>query len=240
MIRSNDNLQQFAYVASHDLQEPLRKIQQFSDVLKTNYADQLGSGVDYLNRMQQSALRMSSLIRDLLTFSRISRQQEAFREVDLTKLVEEVITDLDLLIQETGALVSVKPLPKMLGDTSQLSMLFHNLLTNALKFRRSQITPEITLSGQLIAAGQIPESIHPARLAEVYYRIDVADNGIGFDEKYLDRIFQVFQRLHSKKDFAGTGIGLAICEKVVANHGGVITASSRPDQGATFIIYFPI
>lgn len=239
LARSNDNLQKFAYVASHDLQEPLRKIQQFGDLLKSQYADALGEGVGYLERMQSAASRMSTLIRDLLSFSRISTQRDTSAPVSLDEVVGAVLTDLDLIIAETGATVAVGPLPTLVGDASQLRQLFQNLLTNALKFRRTDVRPIITVSRRLVAAAALPQTVHPTRTAAIYYRIDVADNGVGFDDKYVDRIFQVFQRLHGRNEFAGTGIGLAICEKVAANHGGAITATSQPGQGATFSVYLP-
>ena len=244
LIRSNDNLQQFAYVASHDLQEPLRKVQQFGDLLKTQYANQLGEGVAYLERMQAAASRMSTLIRDLLSFSRISTQQDTITSVSLNTIVNTVLNDLELRLQETGAIVEVEFLPKLQGDRSQLEQLFQNLVSNALKFSRLDqsgipIPPLIRISCQSLTALELPASVKPTRSARNYYRIDISDNGIGFEQKYVDRIFQVFQRLHSKSEFAGTGIGLAICEKVIANHGGAITASSQPGQGATFQLYLP-
>ena len=226
-------------MASHDLQEPLRKIQSFGDMLKTQYTGQLGDGVDYLERMQSAASRMSILIRDLLTYSRIANQREAISPVPLSVAMQSVLGDLDLRIQETGATITVAPLPTVQGDASQLGQLLQNLLGNALKFRQPGVAPVIDVSSWLVAAHNLPPSVKPARQTETYLRIDIADNGIGFDEKYLDRIFQVFQRLNGKNQFAGTGIGLAICEKVVANHGGAITARSQPGQGATFSLYFP-
>ncbi|QMW04395.1 PAS domain S-box protein [Spirosoma foliorum] len=238
--RSNDNLQRFAYVASHDLQEPLRKVQQFGDLLKSQYAAQLGDGIGYLERMQAAASRMSNLIKDLLSFSRISTRQDASSLVSLNSVLNNVISDLDLRILETGALVTVDPLPRIQGDKSQLEQLFQNLLSNALKFRQPNVAPLILVSTRMVPANELPPSVKPTRQTPNYHQIDVSDNGIGFDEKYVDRIFQVFQRLHSKSEFAGTGIGLAICEKVVANHGGAITAHSKPGQGATFSLYFPV
>ncbi len=238
--RSNDNLQQFAYVASHDLQEPLRKIQSFGDILQRQYGEQIGEGGnDFLNRMQKSASRMSTLIRDLLTYSRISTQQDSSSPVVLGKVIEIVLNDLDLIIQETGAVVEVDPLPTVQGDRSQLGQLFQNLINNAIKFRQPNQPPHITITCTTLAATKLPSSVRPTREAPAYYCIEVTDNGIGFDEKYADRIFQVFQRLHGKSQYAGTGIGLAICEKVAANHGGAITATSKPGQGASFSIYLP-
>lgn len=243
--RSNENLQQFAYIASHDLQEPLRKIQSFGNLLQMQYADQLGEGVSHLERMQSAASRMSALIRDLLTFSRISTRQEGTGPVSLNKVLQTVLSDLEVSIRQTNAQIDIALLPVVQGDASQLGQLLMNLVSNALKFHRVDKTgvpvpPHIRISGQTVPARDLPARVRPTRLVDAYSRIDVTDNGIGFDEKYLDRIFQVFQRLHGHTKFVGTGVGLAICEKVAANHGGAITASSRPGQGSTFQIYLPI
>ena len=164
--------------------------------------------------MQSAAGRMSTLIRDLLTYSRIATQREAASPVPLSIAMQSVLGDLDLRIQETGATITVAPLPTVQGDASQLGQLLQNLLGNALKFRRTGVAPVIAVNSWLVAGHELPPAVKPARQAEMYHRIDIADNGIGFDEKYLDRIFQVFQRLNGKNQFAGTGIGLAICEKV--------------------------
>ena len=237
--RSNDNLEKFAYIASHDLQEPLRKIQSFGDILKSQYASQLGEGVEHLSRMQIAASRMSLLIKDLLAFSRISTRQEMANLVPLNRVVTSVLGDLELVIQQTGAQIQVDALPTVLGDESQLEQLFQNLLSNALKFQVPGVVPHVHIYNERVSASQLQPSIRPARLVATYDCIRVVDNGIGFDEKYIDRIFQVFQRLHKRNDYAGTGIGLAICEKVAANHGGAITAVSQPEQGATFALYLP-
>jgi len=244
LSRSNDNLEQFAYVASHDLQEPLRKIRQFGDLLKARYTESDQEELVYVERMQSAAVRMAILIKDLLDFSRIATQREANDPVPLQPVIESVLSTLELRVEELGAQIEVSPLPTVIGDASQLSQLFQNLLSNALKFhRRDQsgvpVAPFIAVRAQLVAADQLPKSNKPLRTAPVYHRIEVADNGIGFDEQYVDRIFQVFQRLHGKSQYSGTGVGLAICEKVVANHGGTITARSQPGQGATFTIYLP-
>ena len=244
LTHSNDNLQTFAYVASHDLQEPLRKILQFGDLLKARYATSTGEELLYLERMQAAASRMSTLIRDLLSFSRVSTRQVAVRPVPLNQVVNAVLTDLELIIGETGAQINVDSLPTVLGDETQLGQLFQNLLSNALKFRRvdesgALVTPLIRVSTHLVVATDLPPTVKLIRTHPFYHQVDVTDNGIGFDEKYRDRIFQVFQRLHGKNEYAGTGIGLAICEKVAANHGGAITAASQPGQGATFSVYLP-
>lgn len=239
LARSNENLQKFAYVASHDLQEPLRKIQQFGAILKSQYQEGLGDGVDYLERMQLAANRMSLLIRDLLDYSRVATQRDRTERLSLHEVVIRALTDLELVIAETAAQVNVEPLPTVLGDPSQLGQLFLNLLSNALKFRQPDTTPQIAIRSALVAADDLPPSVKPVRLAPAYHQIEIADNGIGFDDRQVDRIFEVFQRLHGRNKFAGTGIGLAICERVVANHGGGITASSQPGQGATFKVYLP-
>ncbi len=239
LSRSNNNLEQFAYIASHDLQEPLRKIQQFGDLLQSQYGGQLGEGIRYLERMQAAAARMATLIRDLLTFSRIATQRDSAAPVSLQGVVEEVLLTLDWTIQEVGAQVEVGSLPTVAGDALQLEQLFQNLLSNALKFRRGGTSPLIEVLASLRDAADLPADLKPDRVTAQYHRIEVIDNGVGFEEKYLDRIFQVFQRLHGKNEFTGTGIGLAICEKVVTNHGGAITARSQPGQGTTFMVYLP-
>ncbi|MBE9461437.1 hypothetical protein IEE83_06040 [Dyadobacter sp. UP-52] len=239
LTQSNQNLQQFAYIASHDLQEPLRKIQSFGNLLSSRYNKDLGEGVHLIERMQTAANRMSVLIHDLLTFSRISTKQDNTETVPLSKVVDAVLSDLELTIQETGAVITVNKLPVITGDESQLGQLFLNLISNALKFKHPDIAPVIKISSDSIPSYQLPANVKPAKSALRYYRIEVADNGIGFDQKYADRIFQVFQRLHGRSEFAGTGIGLAICEKVASNHGGAISATSQPGNGATFIIYLP-
>ncbi|WP_373515461.1 PAS domain-containing protein [Persicitalea sp.] len=238
--RSNENLQQFAYVASHDLQEPLRKIQSFGDMLKKRYEAQLGDGADYLNRMQTAARRMSVLIDDLLTYSRITTRQEAADEVPLEKVMSSVLNNLELRIMESQASITMEPLPVVQGDASQLNQLFQNLLSNAMKFKKSNIAPVIRIVTTEVSAADVPADVRLGRQAAAYYRIDIADNGVGFEEKYLDRIFEVFQRLHGKSQYSGTGIGLAICEKVAVNHGGAITATSQLGKGTTFSVYLPV
>lgn len=238
LSRSNDNLQHFAYVASHDLQEPLRKIQAFGGLLKSRFAAELGSGSEYLDRMQAAASRMSMLIEDLLTFSRVS-QKESFAITSLNEVVQTVLADVDLTIHQSHAVVNVGELPVVVGDRLQLGQLFLNLISNALKFHEAGATPEITITATKVGGSEMDENIKPGHISNVYHRIDVSDNGIGFDEKYTARIFQIFQRLHGKAEYPGTGIGLAICERVVGNHGGAISARSRIGQGSVFSVYLP-
>ncbi len=222
--RSNRELQDFAFVASHDLQEPLRKIRTFGDRLKSRYADQLGDGTDYLERMQNAALRMSNLIDDLLTFSRVSIRAKPFVEVNLNEALDEVLDTLSMRIEETGAVIEKDPLPRVKADLSQIRQLLQNLLSNALKFTPPDTTPLIHIY---------------CEQDEHHYRLMIQDNGIGFDPQYLEKIFTPFQRLHGKDEYSGNGIGLAICRRIVERHGGQIRAESQPGMGATFILDMP-
>ncbi|WP_266367715.1 PAS domain-containing sensor histidine kinase [Tellurirhabdus rosea] len=235
--RTNENLRQFAYVASHDLQEPLRKLQSFGDLLEGQFKDELGeTGQDLIARMQSAARRMSSLIHDLLMFSRVSNNELVLKQTDLNAVAGDVLHTLEFQLEESGGTVHFEPLPTVTGDRMQLQQLIQNLISNAIKFRRPGHPPRIQIRHQLVLGEILPAHLSPARK---YHQIEVEDNGIGFDEKYLDRIFQIFQRLHGKTNFTGTGIGLAICKRVVENHHGHLTARSQPDQGATFTVYLP-
>ncbi|WP_373515067.1 ATP-binding protein [Persicitalea sp.] len=240
LVRSNENLQEFAYIASHDLQEPLRKIQSFSSLLKSKYGNELGKdGLDYLNRMNAAGVRMSTLIKDLLTYSQITTRQQIYGSVALNTVISEVLNILELEIQERQAQIVVPDLPVINGDASQLGQLFQNLLSNALKFTPSEDRPRVKVACNFCDRGQLPVEVLPNSQASRFCQITVSDQGVGFDTRYLDKIFQVFQRLHAKEDFPGTGVGLAICQRVVENHGGGITASSASGKGATFEVYLP-
>lgn len=235
--RSNESLQQFAYVASHDLQEPLRKIMAFGDMLTNMHRDSLSAGgADIVNRMQQSAKRMSHLIRDLLDYSRVSTQKDYFEQLDLNSLLTEVQSNLEVHIRDTSATIIVDPLPILPGAPVQLQQLFQNLLSNAIKFGHQGQPPLVRVRCQSALDAHLPGGLPTDR---AYWQISVQDNGIGFENQYAERIFQVFQRLHGKNQFVGTGVGLAICRKVVENHGGAILASSRPGEGATFTVWLP-
>lgn len=221
--RSNQDLQDFAFSASHDLQEPLRKFTSFSQRLQKKYADALGGeGKLYLERMQKATERMQRLINDLLLYSRISTQAKPFRLIKLEQVVAEVLNDLEPRLAETGGRVEVAELPAVDCDKFQIRQLFQNLIVNALKFHRSGVPPVVTLKSRQLDGG--------------LWEITVKDNGIGFDEKYAERIFKPFERLHGQSEFEGSGIGLAICLKIVTLHRGSIAAAGVPQQGATFIV----
>lgn len=228
---SNRELEEFAYVASHDLQEPLRKIMAFGDRLRSKYSTVLDDvGRDYLLRMQNAAARMQSLISDLLNLSRISTRGQPFEPVDLQSIVTDVLRDLETTIEQQGGTVEVGTLPTLATDPVQMRQLFQNLIGNALKFHEAGSTPLVTITSQLE---------HGVHATYPRYTIAVADNGIGFDEKYIDRIFQPFQRLHGAQRYEGTGMGLAICRRIVERHGGAISATSQPGLGATFTVSLP-
>ena len=225
---SNRELTDFAYVASHDLQEPLRKVTAFGDRLRSKYQDVLGEqGLDYLERMRHAAVRMQTLIEDLLSFSRVSTKAQPFSPVEMSEITGEVLDDLEIRIQELQGIIEVGNLPAIEADPLQMRQIMQNLLGNALKFHRPGVAPLIRVQGELVDGGK-------------NCRITVADNGIGFEEKYLERIFGVFQRLHGRNEYAGSGVGLAICRKITDRHHGSVTAVSTAGEGATFILTLPV
>jgi PAS domain S-box-containing protein len=232
--RSNAELEQFAYVSSHDLQEPLRKIQAFGNRLKTKCGDQLDErGTDYLERMQNAAKRMQTLISDLLMFSRVTTKAQPFSSVNLNEILRCVLSDLALRIEQTQAQINYEKMPVIEADETQVRQLFQNMILNALKFHQENIPPMLNIYTQTIHHQADTQSVPQIR-------IFIEDNGIGFDEKYLDRIFGVFQRLHGRNVYEGTGIGLAVCKKIVDRHNGWISAESAPGRGATFIVTLPV
>ncbi|WP_019990638.1 PAS domain-containing sensor histidine kinase [Rudanella lutea] len=243
--RSNEYLQQFAYVASHDLQEPLRKIQYFGGHVLEQYGQLLPTPAqDLLRRMQNASVRMANLIRDLLAYSKLSTQSlsaqpQNFEPVSLGEVVAEVLTDLELTIQTRNAQIDVGELPTLLADRTQMQQLLSNLMGNALKYTRPDTDPVVQIGSRLVEAhaSQLPASL--TQSDKPYWEIWVADNGIGFGEKYLDKLFQMFGRLHGRSQYEGSGIGLATCKRVAENHNGAITARSEPGQGATFLVYLP-
>lgn len=230
---SNRELQDFAFIASHDLQEPLRKIRSFGDRLAQKYSEALGDGVDYVRRMQLAAARMSRLIEDLLTFSRVTTQPKKYELVSLHDILNDVLEDLYVTIESTGAKIINDPLPAIDADPTQMRQLLQNLIGNAIKFVPPNRQPEVRLRTYIF----IPEDDLGD---ESWVDISVSDNGIGFDEQFVGRIFTPFQRLHGKDEYPGTGIGLSICRRIVEHHHGTIKAHSSPGQGATFIVRLPL
>ena len=236
LSRSNRELQSFAFVASHDLQEPLRKIQAFGDRLSDRYSDSLGGGKDYVVRMQSAASRMSKLIEDLLAFSRVSTRRKPFEQVDLNETLADVLDDLQFKIDKTGAKISSDPLPTLSADPMQMSQLLLNLVGNALKFVKPDTAPIIQITAK---ATSLP-CLNGEGDGQPATEISIQDNGIGFDEAFMDKIFSAFQRLHHRDEYEGTGIGLAICRRIIERHGGSIAARSELGRGTTFTIILPL
>lgn len=231
--RSNRDLEQFAFVASHDLQEPLRKIHAFGDRLLQKYGNKLDeSGSDYLVRMQNASRRMSEMIDDLLSFSRITTQKKPFSRVKLDKLMANVLDDLEYAIENARATVRVDELPEIDADASQIRQVFMNLIGNSIKFRQPDVKPEIVVTCETDTSAEPSDGRR-------WYNLSFADNGVGFDPLYEDRVFDLFQRLHGRDKYEGTGIGLALCRKVIDRHGGTISAESAPGKGTVFSIRLP-
>lgn len=224
--RSNYELEQFAHVASHDLQEPLRKIFFYSDVLKKKYSGELdASGSNMIHNMTLAAGRMRELINDLLSYSQLQKQKLVFEPVDLNIVMQEILKDFDVIIREKNAVMEVPVLPVITGNRIRLTQLFSNLISNALKYSRENVSPVISIGIDY-------------NKGNAYFKI--RDNGIGFDEQYCERIFGLFERLHSRDEFPGTGIGLSICKRIVELHGGKISAHSRLNEYAQFEVVLPL
>jgi len=227
LTRSNEELEQFAYIASHDLQAPLRKILAFGSRLAEKYQDALDArGQEYLTRMQEAAQRGQRMISDLLELSRVTTGGKPFQRTDLNQVLQDVLSDLEVHMEQEGGQVEVGNLPVIDADPTQMHQLFQNLVGNALKFHKPEIPPSVKVTANADDSDQV--------------QIRVADNGIGFDEEFKERIFQPFQRLHGQSKYEGSGIGLSICRKIVERHGGAIRTESQPGQGASFIITLPI
>jgi light-regulated signal transduction histidine kinase (bacteriophytochrome) len=236
LLKSNQDLEQFAYVASHDLQEPLRKIQVFSQLAESNMADPALFDL-YNRKIFASAERMTALIKSVLNYSRLTNINEPFHAIDLQQVIEQIQLDFELLIQEKKARIVAVDLPVIQGIPLQINQLFSNLISNALKF--CDQAPSISITATLRKSGTLPLPVElPAN--QNYMELAVADNGIGFDPQYAPKIFTIFKRLHAQKDYQGTGIGLALCKKIVENHAGVITVESEIGRGTTFFIYLPV
>ena len=237
--RSNEELSQFAYVASHDLQEPLRKIMTFSNRINEKYQQDLPEGShDYLHKINSSAKRMSMLITDLLEFSGTNRHNKEFLQTDLNNILEHLLVDFEEEILTKNAHIKIENLPLISAIPLQMSQLFHNLISNALKFAKKDVAPVITITSHKMTAEQKDKYDVPEKDAE-YIQIALCDNGIGFEEVFSDKIFTIFQRLHTKSAYEGTGIGLALCRKIAENHSGNIVAKSVSNEGTCFYINLP-
>jgi PAS domain S-box-containing protein len=232
----NRELEQFAYVASHDLQEPLRKIQTFTEILEKNFHDETIAR-KYLTKINSSALRMTELIKSVLHYSRLSNANFVLEDTDLEVILDNVKVDLEILISEREAEIISDPLPVIKGIPLQLHQLFANLLTNAIKF--SEKSPKVIIKSCIVTAERVAEYRNTDAETE-YVEIIFKDHGIGFEQKYANRIFTIFQRLHGHEAYPGTGIGLALCKKIIDNHQGHIRVESEPGKGTSFFIYLPV
>lgn len=236
--RSNKELEDFAYIASHDLQEPLRKFNTFGERLQMKYGNVLEEdGNFYLSRMMAAAGVMRALIENLLEYSRITGANHEFVKVSLSDVVKQVVANQELRIEEAGASVTMDELPEVEAIPSQMHQLFNNLISNALKFRKPGVAPQISVSVRKLTFEELLSL--PLLGKKDVHRIEIKDNGIGFSQEDAEKIFQIFQRLHGKAEFEGTGIGLSICKRIVEMHNGFIHAQSAPGEGASFIIILP-
>ncbi len=236
LTQINQELQSFAYAASHDLQEPLRKIVAFSDrIIKKEAANLREQSLDYFSRIQNAALRMQTLINDLLSYSRVTTQAQPFVKFDLNVIAAEVISDLETLIERTNGKVEIDNLPEIEADPIQIRQLFQNLISNGLKFHRPEVRPLVKTTARIV-------NVEHNRLKwqREFLELTFEDNGIGIEEQYFIRIFSVFQRLHGKDEYEGTGVGLSICHKIVERHNGQISVESEPGKGSRFIVNLPL
>jgi signal transduction histidine kinase len=236
--KKNAELQQFAYVSSHDLKEPLRKIQLFSDIIQQRYLNENPDAVGYLKKIISSSSRMTALINDILEYSRLM-ELPGFTEIDLNEVLKDVLSDLDLIILEKDAVIESNTLPSIQSVRIQMHQLLQNIVSNALKFSQPGVPPRIRIHAEWLEEKSLTAPVVPEEKA-LYCRIRISDNGIGFQEKYLDKIFTIFQRLHTVEKYEGTGIGLAIVKKIVDNHQGLIDAQSVPGEGSVFTILLPL
>jgi light-regulated signal transduction histidine kinase (bacteriophytochrome) len=238
--RSNHNLEAFAYAASHDLKEPTRKVQFYTDRLKRELEETLTPEQTHLlSRVELAARRMNMLIDDLLTYSYVSKGVDATENVDLGKEMQSILEDLELEIELKGAAITVEDLPILQGHRRQLQQLFCNLITNALKYSKQGKAPQISINASKVKGHEVPHHLKSDEVIKDFHLVAVRDNGIGFDPEDAERIFNVFTRLHGNTEYRGTGVGLSIAKKVVENHRGYIWAESAISEGATFQILLP-
>ena len=232
----NHELQQFSWVVSHDLKEPIRKIQMFIRIIEQRFLLKSDASTDYVARTIRSAERMQNLITDLLEYSRLS-SKVVQEQTDLNSVLEEVVTDFDFLVEQKNATITINALPTIMAIPSQMRQVFQNLIGNSLKFSKKDVNPIIEITAERIEEKKFDS---PPSETGNFIRIIAKDNGIGFDEIYLDRIFMIFQSLHDRKTYEGTGIGLAISKKIIEKHNGILTAKSEEGFGASFIIILPL
>jgi|GEM_PF-974390 len=238
--RSNESLEDFTSAASHDLKEPIRKVHFFTERLKEKLQGRLSEEEQkLLDRVETAAARMKLLVDDLLEYSHVNRGEKEQEEVDLNRKIKLILTDLELLIDEKGATIDTGELPVVKGHRRQLQQIFHNLVSNALKYSKPGIPPVVKISSRLVKGDEAPLSVRLDDLQNLFHLIEVSDNGIGFDPRYAEKIFHIFTRLHGNVEYSGTGVGLAIVKKVAENHGGYVWATSNPGEGATFYVMLP-
>lgn len=236
--RLNSELEQFVYITSHDLQEPVRKIRIFSSLLAGSSDEWSDAALRHLGKIDETADRMSRLLRELLNFTHMSKEEQ-LEETDLNKIVANVMVDLELVIAQKSAVIKVSELPTIMAVPVQMHQLFYNLMSNALKFSKKEETPQITITAESVIPAEV-EEFKSLQSDRSYHHIIVADNGIGFNQQHASQIFHIFQRLHTRAQYSGTGIGLALCKKVVLNHLGHIYAQSQPGIGSKFHILLPV
>jgi light-regulated signal transduction histidine kinase (bacteriophytochrome) len=239
LAQSNIELSSFTYIASHDLQEPLRKIQLFCNLIRDESPELFQSkAADYFDRVLQASRRMQNLISSLLSYSRINIREMEYQQTDLNDILDEVCNNLKESLEESGARVWHDPLPVIPCVPLQINQLFTNLIGNSIKYKKKQVAPVIQVSASFIPPREM-DLFDPPLSKTGYWKITITDNGIGFEQQHAEKIFELFQRLHSKIEYEGTGIGLAICKKVVQNHQGLIFAKGNPGEGASFEIFLP-
>jgi light-regulated signal transduction histidine kinase (bacteriophytochrome) len=238
--RSNEELEQFAYVASHDLQEPLRMVTNYMQLLEQRYGDKLDQNAhEFIGFAMDGAMRMRQLIQDLLAYSRVGSRAKPFERIEAREIVDRAMLNLKIAIDESGAVITCDPLPVIDGDPVQLTQLFQNLLSNAIKFRKPDQPPQVRITAKSALAPQSAAADEPIHRHRKWVQISIIDNGIGISGENFERIFVIFQRLHARDKYPGTGIGLSICKKIVERHGGRIWVESKPDISTSFHFTLP-